>query len=64
MTEDELRRESHKRYQAAHLKRHPEARDRGVRRVKAYRRALAELGERHPEELAALRADEERRLGV
>lgn len=64
MTEDELRREGHRRRVAAHRQRHPLAADRAVRKVKAYRRALAELGERHPEELAQLRAVEERKLGL
>lgn len=64
MTEDELRRVSHRRSVAAHRKRYPEAADRAVRKVKAYRRALAELGDRHPEELAELRAVEERKLGL
>lgn len=64
MTDDELRRAGHRRHQAAHRQRYPDAADRAVRKVKAYRRALAELGEKYPEELARLRAIEERKLGL
>lgn len=64
MTGDELQREQGRRHTAAWRGRYPVAVERQVRKMKAYRRALAALGRRYPNELAALRADEERKLGL
>lgn len=64
MTGDELQREQARRHTAAWRGRYPEAVDRQVRKMKAYRRALARLGRRYPNELASLRAEEEKALGL
>lgn len=64
MTEDELQRAQSRRHTAAWRGRYPDAVERSVRKMKAYRRALAALGRRYPNELAALRAEEERKLGL